>query len=107
MRLTPISNKIATELQKVENAKKGQKPSAKAKSTIAKPNSTSFTSDARRLSESKANVDIAAAKIASEPEIRVDKVEEVKKKISDGYYNSAEFTDKLAEKMATLFGASK
>ncbi len=107
MRLTPISNKIATELKKVENAKKAQKPNAKAKVSFTKQDSTSFTSDARRLSESKANVDIAAAKMATEPEIRIEKVEEIKKKISDGYYNSSEFTDKLAEKMCSIFGISK
>ncbi len=108
MRLTPISNKIASELKKVENAKKSPKAySAPKKASFSKQDSSSFTSDARRLSESKAQADIAAARIAMEPDIRVEKVNEVKKKVANGYYNTSEFADRLAEKMCDVFGIKK
>ena len=38
-----------------------------------------------------------------EPEIRMDKVQEVREKIKSGYYNSSDFADKLAEKMIKDF----
>jgi anti-sigma28 factor (negative regulator of flagellin synthesis) len=45
--------------------------------------------------------------LAGEPEIRKEKVEEVRNKINQGYYNSPEFVDKLAEKLLTFFGISE
>lgn len=104
MRIDPISGKIASEIKKVENAKKVDKEKLKASQ---KPDTSNFSSNAQRLSETKANSDIISAQIEGEPEIRIEKMEEVRKKIADGFYNSPEFVDKLADKLLTVFGITK
>ena len=105
MRIDPINSKIASEIKKIEKAKKFDK-THKTKASL-KPDSTNFSSSAQRLSETKANIDIVSAQLAAEPEIRQDKVEEVRNKINQGYYNSPEFVDKLADKLLTFFGISE
>ena len=104
MRIDPINSKIAAEIKKVESAKKVEKDKLKAH---FKPDQPTFSSNAQRLNETKANAEIVSAQIAGEPEIRQEKVDEVKKKIENGFYNSPEFIDKLAEKLLTVFGLSK
>ncbi len=104
MRIDPINSKIASEIKKVENAKKVDKSKVKAAS---QPDSSTFSSNAQRLHETRANSDIVAAQIDGVPEIREERVEEVRKKIENGYYNSPEFVDKLAEKLLSTFGITK
>ena len=98
MRIDPINSKIASEIKKIEKAKKVDK-THKTKASL-KPDTTSFSTSAQRLSETKTNIDIVS-------EIRKEKVEEVRNKINQGYYNSPEFVDKLAEKLLTFFGISE
>ena len=105
MRIDPINSKIASEIKKIEKAKKVDK-THKTKASL-KPDTTSFSTSAQRLSETKTNIDIVSAQLANEPEIRKEKVEEVRNKINQGYYNSPEFVDKLAEKLLTFFGISE
>jgi len=107
MRITPVSSQIASELRKIEHAKKTQSSNEKSGVLSTRKDSTLFSSDALKLNENNATKDIVATRVALDPEIRVEKIEEIKKKISDGYYNSAEFSDKLAEKMCSVFGITK
>lgn len=104
MRIDPISGKVASEIKKVESAKKVDKERLKAS---LKPDSTTFSSNAQRLSETRANIDIVSAQVNAEPEIREEKVAEVRKKIADGFYNSPEIIDKIAEKLLSVFGLTK
>jgi flagellar biosynthesis anti-sigma factor FlgM len=100
MRISAINELYNPELRKADAAKKVEA----AKSKTVSPDRTEFSSDAQRLSETKAQVGIVAAQIANQPDIRQDKVAEAKQKIQDGYYNTPEFVDKLAGKMAQDFG---
>ena len=104
MRIDPISSKVASEIKKVESAKKTDQERLKAS---LKPDRSTFSSDAQRLSDTKANSDIVSTQLNSEPEIREEKVAEVRKKIADGYYDSPEIIDKIAEKLLSLFGITK
>lgn len=104
MRLESIANNVNNEIRKVESARRNDKVD-KTKGA-SKSDSLSFSSNAQRLSETKANADIVASRIEIEPDIRADKVEEVRKKIESGFYNSEEFTDKLADKLISDFGIS-
>ena len=104
MRIDPISSKVASEIKKVKSAKKVDEERLKAS---LKPDRTTFSSDAQRLSDTKANSDIVSTQLNSEPEIREEKVAEVRKKIADGYYDSPEIIDKIAEKLLSLFGITK
>ncbi len=90
----------------VESTKKldQQKKTTVEKSSKAVNTDSSFISgDAKRLSESSADASIVKMRAAHEPEIRMDKVQEVREKIKSGYYNSSEFADILAEKMIKEF----
>jgi anti-sigma28 factor (negative regulator of flagellin synthesis) len=42
--------------------------------------------------------------MSAQPEIRSEKIDEVKRKIESGYYDSEEFIDKLADKLLKDFG---
>jgi len=102
MRLMPISEKITTEIKKIEQARKADNlPKSKA----LKSDKSEFSPGAReRLSETQANAEVVKAQLASEPEIREEKVEEVRKKIENGYYDSPEFLDKLTDKVMNDLG---
>ncbi len=101
MRLTPISEKITAEIRKVENARKVD---TTQKTKGLRTDKSEFSSNAQRLSDTKANADIVQAQVVGEPEIREDRVAEVKQKIESGYYDSPEFLDKLADKIIKDFG---
>jgi anti-sigma28 factor (negative regulator of flagellin synthesis) len=102
MRLMPISETISTEIKKVEQAKKVDS----FNNARALPSDKSeFSSGAReRLSETQANTEVVKAQIASQPEIREEKVEEIRRKIESGFYNSPEFLDKLTNKVLNDLG---
>jgi anti-sigma28 factor (negative regulator of flagellin synthesis) len=98
----PISETITTEVKKVEQSKKTE---SAHKGRFVPSDKSEFSAGAReRLSETQANVDVVKAQVSNQPEVRADKVEEVRKKIESGYYNSPEFLDKLTDKVLNDFG---
>jgi flagellar biosynthesis anti-sigma factor FlgM len=104
MRIESIANAMTSEIKKVESAKKtenGQK--ARAVTT----DSSEFSAKAQRLSETQANAEIILNQIANQPEIRQEKVNEVRQKIANGYYDTPEFMDKLADKLMVDLGVVK
>ena len=102
MRLLPITNQITSEIKKVEHAKKVD--SVQKTRGLRTTDKSEFSANAQRLSETKANADIVNAQLVNAPDIREDKVAEVKEKIESGYYDSPEFLDKLTDKLMTDFG---
>jgi anti-sigma28 factor (negative regulator of flagellin synthesis) len=104
MRISAIRELFNPELKKVEDSSKKTEPS---KRKLPASDSTELSQNAKRLSNTKSNLDIVAIQVNNSPEIRPEKIEEVKQKISDGFYNTPEFTDKLAEKLAQDLGIKK
>jgi flagellar biosynthesis anti-sigma factor FlgM len=104
MRISAVSELFNPEFKKVDNAKKTDAAKSKAGTS---PDRTDLSSSGQRLSETKGQVDIIAAQLNTQPEIRPEKVAEAKQKISEGYYDTPEFVDKLADKLAQEFGAKK
>ena len=104
MRISAIGELLNPEFKKVDGAKKTEAAKSKAGSSTDR---TDLSSSGQRLSETKAQVDIIASQLGSQPEIRQDKVAEAKQKINDGYYDTPEFVDRLADKLAQEFGAKK
>ncbi len=102
MRLESIHNVVSTEFRKVEKSKKESAPSTAA--YARKSDKTSLSSDAKQASDTKASASVVAARIQAEPDVRTDKINEVRKKLDDGYYNSSKFADELAEKLIKDFG---
>jgi len=103
MRISTIRELLNPEFKKVENAKKTEP--AKSKSSSA--DRIDFSSSGQRLSEANAQVSVIATQLSSQPDVRIDKVNEAKQKIQDGFYNTPEFVDKLADKLAQDFGVKK
>ena len=102
MRINAITQPLSAELRKVEGAKKAEKESRSAKTISA--DRSEFSANATRLSETKAQFETIAASVAAQPDIRPERVAEVKQKIEHGFYNSSEFIDKLADKLLIEFG---
>jgi flagellar biosynthesis anti-sigma factor FlgM len=102
MRINAITQPLSAELRKIESAKKTEKDGKGAKTPFV--DRSEFSANAQRLSETKAQFETIAASVAAQPDIRPEKVAEVKDKIDRGYYNSEEFIDKLADKLLVEFG---
>jgi negative regulator of flagellin synthesis FlgM len=102
MRINAVTQPVTSELQKIESVRKTERESKVSKTLPA--DRSSISSDAQKLSETKAQFETIATSISAQPEIRADKVDEVRKKIESGYYNSDEFIDKLADKLLKDFG---
>lgn len=105
MRLNAITQPYSSELRKVESAKKAEKENKSAKVSTA--DRSEFSSGAKQLSETKGQFGTIAASLSVQPDIRADRITEVRQKIENGYYNSEEFLDKLTDKMLKQFGISE
>jgi flagellar biosynthesis anti-sigma factor FlgM len=102
MRINAVTQPITSELQKIESVRKAERENKVSKTLPA--DRSSISSDAQKLSDTKAQFETITSSISAQPEIRTDKVDEVRKKIESGYYNSDEFIDKLADKLLKDFG---
>jgi flagellar biosynthesis anti-sigma factor FlgM len=104
MRISAIRELFNPELKKAEGIKKTDGQKTKAPVTGDR---TEFSSNAQRLSETKAQVQTISAQLAGQPDVRPEKIAEAKQRIKDGYYDKPEFIDKLADKLAQEFGVKK
>lgn len=103
MRLESVNNIVSTEFRKVESSKK--KAASDNKSPrVAKGDKASLSSGAQKMNETAASSKMIAARITAEPDVRANKIAEVKNKIESGYYNSSQFADQLADKLIKDFG---
>ena len=74
---------------------------------VSKKNETSSSSDVAEISsEAKQMADIQKAKVAVDksPDVRQDKIEEVKAKLESGAYDNEEVMNKVAEKIMKALG---
>lgn len=100
MRINAVTQPINAELRKIEASRKVEKDSKNIKIS----DRSDISSGAHSLNETNAQSDTIAASLSSLPDIRNDKIAEVRSKIENGYYNSDEFLDKLAERLLNEFG---
>ncbi|MCU0608652.1 MAG: flagellar biosynthesis anti-sigma factor FlgM [Chitinispirillaceae bacterium] len=98
MRINTITEPLSAALRKIDGAKKTEKETKTTRVQQAADRSE-ISPSAQRLSETKAQFETISASLATQPDIRTEKVAEVKEKIQQGYYNSEEFIDKLASKL--------
>jgi len=103
MRLESIHNVVSKEVRKVDNLKK-ESTSAKSTTYTRKADNTNLSSDAKSLNDTKASASVVSARVQAEPDVRADKINEVRRKLDEGYYNSSKFTDQLADKLIKDFG---
>lgn len=103
MRLESVQNALTTELRKVDNSKK-ENISSKLSAYTRKADKTSLSSDAKNIDESKVSASVVAARIQAEPDIRQDKINDIRRKLDDGFYNTSKFAGQLADKLISDFG---
>jgi anti-sigma28 factor (negative regulator of flagellin synthesis) len=102
MRINVISQPIQAEIRKIENAKKSDKLQNAVKTMPL--DHSQISEDAQRLSTIKSPMNAISAQLSLQDDIRTDKIAEVQEKINNGFYDSPEFIDKLAEKLLSEFG---
>jgi anti-sigma28 factor (negative regulator of flagellin synthesis) len=102
MRINAVTQPITSELQKIESVRKNERESKVSKTLPA--DHSEISSNAQKLSETKAQSETIISSMSAQPEIRSEKIDEVKRKIESGYYDSEEFIDKLADKLLKEFG---
>ncbi|MCL2688302.1 MAG: flagellar biosynthesis anti-sigma factor FlgM [Chitinispirillia bacterium] len=104
MLINKISQSIYNELRKLDGGQRAEKEqnanNAKKGGAKASDSDRSELSSNGKL-RSEANEDISgiAAMVKAQPEMRADKIAEAQAKVNSGFYNSAEFAEKLADKM--------
>jgi len=103
MRIQSIASQLNVDV--IKKMEQERKSSGASKVQRAK-DSSSISSDGKRLNETASDVNTVKTQSEALPEIRADKVQEVKEKIKNGYYNSEEFINNLAEKIMKDFGIS-
>ncbi|HSQ42455.1 MAG TPA: flagellar biosynthesis anti-sigma factor FlgM, partial [Fibrobacteraceae bacterium] len=86
--------------QKVNGAKEEKKSSTTSSSSSS--DTVSISKEAKAASEA-ARV---TANAEAMPDVREDRVAEVKSKVESGYYNTPEFQDQLAERLLKEFGSN-
>lgn len=102
MRIHAVSQSYSTELRKIDSAKKVDKDSKTGK--LPNADRSEISSGAAHLSETKAQTMAIEASLSVQPEIRMDRIADVREKIESGYYNSDEFLNKLTDRMMNEFG---
>lgn len=103
MRISAVTQSYQSEVRKVEGARKTDKTD---KNRAVRVDNPEISSKAHRLSETRAQVETIAAQVEIQPDVRMDKVSEVREKLEQGFYNSPEFLDKLTDKLMLDFGIS-
>jgi flagellar biosynthesis anti-sigma factor FlgM len=100
MRIDHVSQPYRAEIAKKVDAAQKKAPPAK----VAKGDQAAISQDAKFLSETQSAVETTKLHVANAPDVRVERVEEVKQRIKEGYYNTPEFADKLAGKLIANVG---
>lgn len=62
--------------------------------------SVTLSEAARKMADEKAEAEAVMARIAALPALREDRLQEVRQRLSTGYYGSPAFTEELADKLA-------
>lgn len=102
MQINNVSQPLRNEMRKVENAKKADKEIRS--SQAGSSDRSELSQKAQQLSDTKREMQVISANMSSFPELRSDKIAEVKSKIKSGFYDSEIFIDRLADKLLEKFG---
>jgi hypothetical protein len=100
MRISALSEILNSELKKAEGVKKTE---ITPQSRTVPIDQTDFSIKGKRLNDTKAQIEVITSKLASEPDIRPEKIAEAKEKIKNGFYDSEDFLEKLTNKLLNEF----
>lgn len=95
MRIDHVSQPFKAEIAKqVDSVQKKVRPNK-----VKEGDKAEFSSDGKLLNDTLSSLQSTRSYVEKAPEVRVNRVAEVKEKIKQGYYDSPEFADQLAEKL--------
>jgi len=96
------SQTMQGELRKVDGsprrAKSEEQPAAK-KSGADRSDRSDLSADGRRQRDVKGEMRVLAPMVKGLPDVRTERVEEAKARVSSGYYNTESFAETLAAKI--------
>jgi len=97
--------KVSQVAQSVQ-AQQVQRKGRKTEPTPAKQagDKVEISSEAKKLQDSSNLNSIASKTIKDSPEVREDKIDEVRQKINDGFYDESDVSSVLADKLLKEFG---
>ncbi|MCL2219356.1 MAG: hypothetical protein FWC23_03940 [Chitinispirillia bacterium] len=102
MQINKISQAMQSELRKVDGtARKQEKEQPVAKAGAGITDRSELSADGMKQREVKGEMQIISSMVRAQPDIRTEKIAEARSNISMGVYNTADFTDKLASKLAS------
>ena len=101
MLINKISQVMQGELRKVDGARKPGSAEPAAKATGGDRLELSKSGAMER--DVRGEMQIIAARVKAEPDVREDKVSEARVRVEHGFYNTEAFVDKLASKLAASF----
>ncbi len=99
MKIEQIANTYGVDLQKMA----GNKSASKPEKSERKSDSVSVSKEAKDISSTKASAETTSRRIEALPDVRADKVAEVKERIQNGFYDTEKFRSELAEKLIKTF----
>jgi anti-sigma28 factor (negative regulator of flagellin synthesis) len=100
MQISKISQAMQGELRKIDGTgRKQDREQQAAKASYS--DRSELSANGRMQREAKGDMQIISSMVKAQPDVRAEKVAEARMKISMGVYNSADFTDKLAAKLAS------
>ncbi len=99
MKINQVTQAYGVEFQKAIN-----KPKALGKEEKTGRSDSVTVSPKAREKASAAEAENTTALAKSHPEIRQEKVDEVKRKLEEGFYSTPEFTEALADRLMKEFG---
>ncbi|MFP4014897.1 MAG: flagellar biosynthesis anti-sigma factor FlgM [Chitinispirillaceae bacterium] len=101
MQIDNVSQPLRNEMRKVENSKKADKDIRSSK--VSSSDRSELSQKGQQLSDTKREMEVISANVSSFPELRSEKIAEIKAKISSGFYDSEILIDRLADKLLKEF----
>ena len=100
MKISQISQFYAAEFQKAAGNKQAVSKSEKSK----KGDFVSVSKQGKVLNDTNASVEVVSNRIENLSEIRWEKVNRVKEKVQNGFYDTQELREALADRLIKDFG---
>ncbi len=104
MQIRGIHTQVAHELRKTDSAARRVESGGAAR-VPSRSGDTAGISAAGLNALSSSDAGVVSSILEASPEMRADRIAQVKKRIAEGYYNTPAFAEALADKLAQEFGA--
>lgn len=100
MQISKISQAMQSELRKIDGSARKQEKEQPAASKASISDRSELSEDGQKQRAVKGDMQIISSMVRAQPDVRAERVAEAKMNISAGIYNTGEFIDRLAGKLA-------